>query len=63
MAGAGSAAGVRRLWLPNFGDGGNDLSGYADPFACLVPRDVVGDYAEERRQRFGAATSARAEKL
>ena len=54
---------MRGLWLPNFGDGRNDFSGHPNPFAGLVPRDVVGDHAEERRQRFGAATGARAEEL
>ena len=63
MAGARSAAGVRWLWLPNFSDSGNDLSGYTDTVARLVPRDVVGDDPEERCQRVGAATSARTEKI
>jgi len=63
MAGARHAVGVRRLWLPNFGDSGDDFPGHANPFASLVPCHVVGDHAEERRQRIGAATRARAEEL
>jgi hypothetical protein len=50
---------VRGLWLPNFGDGRNDLPGHANPFAGLVPRHVVANHPEQRRQRFGSATGAR----
>jgi len=42
VAGPRSSAGVRGLWLPNFGDSRNDLPGHANPFAGLVPRHVVG---------------------
>ena len=54
---------MRGVWLPNFGDGRNDLPGHAHPFAGLVPRHVVGDHAEEWCQRFGPATGARTEEL
>jgi len=54
---------VRKLWLPNFSDGGNDLPGYPDSVVGLVPRHVVGDHAEERCQRVGSATSAGTEEI
>ena len=63
VAGPGGVAGVCGLWLPNFSNSGNDLPGHANPFTNLVPCDVVGDHPEERRQRFGSATSARTEEL
>lgn len=63
VARARSAVGVHGLRLPNFGYSGNDLPGYADAFADLVPRHVVGNDAEERRERVGTATSAGAKKL
>ncbi len=40
---------------PSLGDGRDDLPGYAHPAHALVSGDVVGDHAEERRQRSGAA--------
>src|SRR5436190_23828578 len=55
--------GVRRLWLPDFGDGRHDFPGHPDAFGRLVPRDVVGDYAEERRQCVRTAASARPEEI
>src|SRR6516162_8750119 len=63
LASPWSFAGVRGLWLPNFGDSGDYLLGHADAIADLVPRHVVGDHAEERRQRAGSATGTRAEEL
>jgi hypothetical protein len=63
LAGPRSFAGVPWVWLPNFGDSRNDLPGYANSFAGLVPRHVVGDHPEERGQCFGSATGARAEEL
>ena len=63
LAGARCTAGVRGLWLSNFGDGGNDFSGHADPAAGLVSRHVVVDYPEERCQRVRSATSAGAEEI
>jgi len=57
------SARVRGLWLPNFSYSRNHLPGYAHSFTGLVPRYVVGDHPEERCQRFGPATSARAEEL
>jgi len=63
VAGPGSVTRVRGLWLPNFGDGRDDLPGHANPFTGLVPRHVVGNHPEERCQRLGSATSARAEEL
>jgi hypothetical protein len=44
VAGAGSAARVCGLWLPNFGNSGNDLPGHTDPSAGVVPRHVVADH-------------------
>ena len=58
MACTRGAAGVRGVWLPNFSDGGNGLPGQPDAVAGMVPRHVVGDHAEERRQRVRTATSA-----
>ena len=52
-----------RVWLPDFGDSGDDLPGHANAFARVVSRHVVGDHPEERRQRIGAATSAGPEEL
>jgi len=63
VASARRAAGVRGLRLPNVSDSRDDLPGYEDPFAGLVPRHVVGYHSEERCQRLGTATSARAEEL
>ena len=63
VAGPRSLAGVRELRLPNFSDSRDDLPGHANSFAGLVPGHVVGNHSEERRQRFGVATGARAEEL
>ena len=52
-----------RLRLSNFGYGGHDLPGHPNSIAGLVSRDMVGDDAEERCQRVGAATSARPEEI
>jgi hypothetical protein len=49
---------VCELRPPSIGYGRNDLPGYAHPADSLVPGDVVGDRAEERRQRSGAAAGA-----
>jgi hypothetical protein len=62
MAGAGFV-GVCRVWVPDFGDGQNDLPGHADSVTRMVSRHVVGDDPEERRQRVGTATSAGTEEL
>ena len=48
MARARDAAGVRWLWVPNVGDGGDYIPGYPDAFGSLVSGDVVGVYSEER---------------
>jgi hypothetical protein len=53
VAGPRSFAGVRGLWVPNFGDSRNDFPGHANPFAGLVPRHGVGDHPEEWCQRAG----------
>ena len=53
MAGARHASGVRWLRVSDVGDGGDYIPGYADSFSSLVPGDVVGDHAEEWRQRPG----------
>ena len=58
LAGAGETAGVRGLRLSSFGDGGDDLPGHENTPACLVPRHVVGHYAEERRKCPGTSTRA-----
>lgn len=63
MAGAGRAFGMRGLRHTDLGDGRNDFPGYADTFAGLVSRHVVGDDAKERRQRVGTATGAGSEEL
>jgi hypothetical protein len=63
VAGSRGAVGVRWLWLPNFGNGGNDLPGHPDSIASVVPRDVVGDDPEERCQRVGVATNPRPEEI
>ena len=55
--------GVCRVRLPDFGDRRNDLSGHTDALTRVVWRHVVGDDAEEWRQRLGAAASAGAEEL
>src|SRR5439155_57910 len=47
VAGAKSE-GVCRVWVPDFSHGRNDLPGYADSFASVVSRHVVGDHSEER---------------
>jgi hypothetical protein len=62
VAGAGFV-GVCGMWVPDFGNGWNDLPGHAHSFASVVSRDVVGDHPEERGQRVGTATSAGAEKI
>ena len=62
MASARSV-GVCRVWLPDFGARRDDFSGYADSVAGVVSRHVVGDDAEERCQRVGFATRARAEEV
>jgi hypothetical protein len=60
MAGA-EFVGVCRVWVPDFGDGRNDLPGHADSVTRVVSRHVVGDDPEERCQRAGTATSVGAE--
>jgi hypothetical protein len=47
--------------MPDLGDGRDDLPGYPDTVAGLVPRCVVDDHPEERRQRVGTTTRARIE--
>jgi hypothetical protein len=54
MAGS-RTVGVRRVWMPDFGDRRNNLSRYADSLTAMVSRHVVDDDAEEWRQRVGAA--------
>ena len=54
LASPGRVATVRRLWTPDLGDSRNYFSGYAHLFEVVVLRHVVGDYPEERRQRFGS---------
>jgi len=63
MAETRRAVSVCGLRPPNLFDRRNDSSGHADSAAGLVSRHVVGDDAEERRQRFGATASAGAEEL
>lgn len=63
MAGTRAVAGMRGLWLANFGDSENDFPGQPDAVAGLVLGHVVGDNAEERHQPFGTATRARAEEI
>ena len=53
VAGTSGAAGVCRLRVPDFGDGGDDFPRYAYTVAGLVSSDVVDDHAEERSQRAG----------
>lgn len=53
LASPGRVATVRRLWTSNLGNRRNCFSGYAHLFEVVVLRHVVGDYPEERRQRFG----------
>ena len=55
MAGPGRVATMRRLWTPDLGDSRNNFSGYAHLSEVVVSRHVVGDYPEERGQRFGLA--------
>ena len=62
VAGARSA-GVWRVWVADFGHGGDDLSGYANPFARVVSRHVVGDHPEERGQCVETATDTGLEKV
>ncbi len=62
MAGARSV-GVWRVWVPDFGHCGDDLSGHANPFAGVVSRHVVVDHPKERGQRLGAAKSVGAETI
>ena len=54
LASPGRVATVRRLWTPDLGDSRNYFSGYAHLLEVVVLRHVVGDYPEERRQRFGS---------
>ena len=63
VAGAGRIARVCWLWMPDVGDGEDDLPRYKDPFGGVVPRDVVGDHPEEWSQRFGTAAGVGLEKL
>ena len=53
LASPGRVATMRRLWTPDLGDSRNYFSGYAHLFEVVVSRHVVGDYPEERGQRFG----------
>jgi hypothetical protein len=62
VEGAGPV-GVCRVWMPDFGDCGDDFPGHTDAITSVVSRHVVGDDAEERRQRAGTATSARTEEV
>ena len=41
---------MRELRLPDFGDGGDDLSGHRQAVDAVVSGDLVGDEPEERRQ-------------
>lgn len=51
------------LQLSKFGDGRDDLSGYPQTPDTLVPGGVVGHQPEERCERLGPPTGARAEEL
>jgi len=62
MAGS-RTVGVRRVWMPDFGDRRNNLPRYADSLTAMVSRHVVGDHPEERGQRIGAAKSVGAETI
>ena len=62
VAGAKSV-GMRRVWGPDVSHRGHDFSGYADSFACVVSRHVVGDNPEKRGQRFGATKGAGIERI
>ena len=62
MAGS-RIVGVRRVWMPDFGDRRNNLPRYADSLTAMVSRLVVDDDAEEWRQRVGAAAGAGSEEL
>ena len=57
------AAGMCRLWVSDVGDRRDDIPRYADPFGGLVSGDVVGDNAEERRQRSRTAAGVGLEEL
>jgi hypothetical protein len=57
MAGS-RTVGVRRVWMPDFGDRQNNLARYADSLTAMVDDD-----AEEWRQRVGAAARAGCEEL
>lgn len=46
---------MRRVRIPDVGDGRHDLSGYPHPFAVVVSGNVVDHHPEERGQRFGIA--------
>jgi hypothetical protein len=45
------------LSVSGLGDCGHDLSGQSHSVAIVVSSHVVGNYAEERGQRFGPTTN------
>jgi len=55
--------GVRWVRAPDFGHGGNHLSGHTDSVARVVSCHVVGDGSKEWGQRFRNATRAGAEEV
>jgi len=63
MAGPQRAVGMLGVRRADFGDGGDHIPGHANSLAGVVPRYVVGDNAEEWRQRAGIAAGAGPEEL
>jgi len=63
VASVGSAVGVRRAPWSDFGDWGDDLSGYPPALDLVVPGGMVGDQPEERGERHGLAASVGLEEL
>lgn len=58
LAGAGGAAGMRRLWPPNLSDRRDSFPRHAQAAGGLVSSDVLRYHPEERRQCPWTATSA-----
>jgi hypothetical protein len=54
---------MRWLWASDFGHCGDDFSRYAQAAAVMVYGDLVGDDAENRGKRHGAAAGFGAWKL
>jgi len=63
MATALRTPAVRELCVPSFVDSGDDIPGHAHSPEGLVPRPVVDDQPEERRQRSRPAARAGTRKL